>query len=92
MKQLTEEEFDELYSLIDNPLDDNASFDGKMFETYGEEIFYVLAMVKDNRVITILEGDDDATYYASGYHLFNRLGYLITQEPITEEFEVKLDW
>ena len=95
MKKLTEEEFDEQYILIDNHLDTNASFDGKMFETYDEEIEFVLTMVKENRVITILEtdGEDDGLNmcYASGYHLVNRIGYLITEEPITEDFEVDLE-
>jgi hypothetical protein len=98
--QLTEIEFDTKFELIDNHLDNNASFDGKMFETYGEEIDFVLEMSKQNRVITILEGDCEqdefgeespCMYYASGYHLVNRIGYLITKEPITFDFEVKID-
>jgi hypothetical protein len=95
MKKLTEEEFDEHYTLMCNHLDTNASFDGYCFETYGEELDYVLTKVKENRVITILEtdGDDDGINmcYASGYHLVNRIGYLITEEEITEDFEVDLE-
>ncbi len=29
--------------------------------------------------------------YVSGMHLVNRIGYLITKEPIAEDFEVTLD-
>jgi len=102
---LTEEEFDERYELLDNHIDTNASFDGKMFETYGEEIDFVVEMAKQNRVITIVESDDETCQgeceacerspsltYISGYHFVNRIGYLITTEPITQDFEVKLDW
>lgn len=100
---LTEEEFDERYELLDNHIDTNASFDGKMFETYGEEIDFVLEMAKQKRVITIVESDNEeeindsdevsaCMYYISGYHFVNRIGYLITTEPITQEFEIKLDW
>jgi hypothetical protein len=105
IKKLTEEEFDEKYELIDNHIDTNAGFDGKMFETFGEEIEFVREMSKQNRVITILESDDDCEdcdedddecvpdmYYISGMRLVNRIGFLITTEPIVEEFEVKIEW
>jgi hypothetical protein len=91
MKQLTEEQFDEMFELVPNHIDDNASFDGNMFETYGKEIEFVLEAAKENRVITILEGDDNALFFTSGYHLVNRIGYLITTKPIEEEFEVAID-
>jgi hypothetical protein len=103
MKQLTEDEFDMLYSPIQNHLDKNASFNGCMFETYGPELDFVISMIDSNRVVTIIEGDTDVDvdenvdetpinlYYVSGYHLVNRLGYLILDKPYTEEFEVKLD-
>jgi hypothetical protein len=108
MKQLTEDQFDEQYELVPNPLDENASFDGCMHETYGDELLIVQEMAKENRVITIIETDDDPDFdydeaiengdelplgmaYVSGMHYVNRIGYLITKEPITEDFEVKLD-
>lgn len=103
IKKLSEEEFYEQYELVDNHIDDNASFDGKMFETFGEEIDFVREMSKFNRVITIIESDDNCDeneeneecipdmYYISGMRLVNRVGFLITTEPIVEEFEVKID-
>jgi hypothetical protein len=93
--KLTEEQFDEQFTLVDNHIDTNASFTGQMFETYGEELEYVKEMAKEKRVITIIESDNDNDgldlFYASGMHLVNRLGYLITTEPITFEFEVNLE-
>ena len=101
MTNLTEEQFYENYELIENHLEDNASFDGCMFETYGDELLIVQQMAKENRVITIIEGDEEVEsefgeptlnmYYISGMHLVNRIGYLIAKEPIREEFQVKLD-
>ena len=102
MKTLTEEKFDELFNLIDNKIDLNASFGGKMFETYGPELAFVQQMAKLNRVITIIESDegdevDDEgyvianMYYVSGYHVVNRIGYFITDAPIDFEFECILD-
>mgnify|MGYP001166181817 CR=1 len=101
MKQITEEQFYNQYELIENHIDDNSSFNGNMFETFGDELTFVKNMSKENRVITIIEGDEDFEnefgeptlnmFYVSGMHLVNRIGYLVTKEPITEEFEVKLE-
>jgi hypothetical protein len=101
MRELTEEQFDEQYELVTNHIDDNASFDGNMFETFDDELTFVIQMAEQNRVITIIEGDEDVEnefgeptlnmFYVSGMHLVNRIGYLVTKEPITEEFEVKLE-
>jgi len=107
MKNLTEDQFDELFELVPNHIEDNASFDGNMFETFGEEVQHVLEMAKLNRVVTIIEtdGEPDFDYekamdegletpldmaYVSGMHFVNRIGYFITKEPITEDFEVIL--
>ena len=100
-KHMTEEEFDDCFNLIDNHIDTNAAFDSKMFETYGDEYKFVLEMAKQNRVITILESDGDEIddegyvipnmYYTSGLHHVNRIGYLITEEPIEFEFECLID-
>jgi len=99
MKTLTEEQFDELFNLIDNKIDLNASFGGKMFETYGNELAFVQQMAKLNRVITIVETDGSEEgdivipmmYYVSGYHVVNRIGYFVTDAPIDFEFECVLD-
>jgi len=101
-KKLTEEQFDDYFELLDNHIDDNAAFDGKLFETYGEEMSFVIEMAKQNRVITIIENDEGceededgftspSMYYVSGMHLVNRIGYLISQTPITFEFECLID-
>lgn len=98
--QLSEIEFDEKFELVKNHLDNNASFDGYMFETYSPEIDFVLEMAKQNRVVTILEGDceqdedgeeSQCMYYASGFHKVNRIGYLVTKEPLQYDFEVKIE-
>jgi len=90
MKTITEEQFYEQFELIPNHIDNNASFSGDMFETYGEELEFVRELAKQKRVVTIIEGDE-GMYYTSGMHLVNRIGYLITKNPITFEFEAKID-
>lgn len=79
------------YKLVKNQFDENAGFDGFLFETYGNEIKFVLDKVNQNRIISIIEGDDNELYYSSGYHLVNRIGYLITDEPIIDNFDVLID-
>lgn len=83
---LSENEFYKQYNLIKNHIDDNAPFDGRMFETYGKELDYIHEMVKNpetqHKVWTIIEGDGDALFYSSGYHIVNRIGYLITEESV----------
>jgi len=93
IKRITEDEFEEQFTTVENHLDDNASYSGCMFETYGEEVDYVFELSQnEKRVWTIIEGDDDKTYYATGFHRVNRIGYLVTEEEYTEEMEVELDW
>lgn len=83
--------------------EDICGFGGKCYETYGEELDYVMEMAKQDRVLTIIEGDevainndgeeDSVWYITSGFHYVNRIGYLITKQPINgEEFEVKLEY
>ena len=59
IKQISEDEFYSKYKPIDNPFDSNASWDGKLLETFGQELEYCFHLSKrENRVWTILECDD----------------------------------
>jgi hypothetical protein len=51
-----------------------------MFETFGEELAHVQAQ-DHNRVWTIIDCDGQLVI-ASGFHVVNRLGYLIASVPI----------
>lgn len=90
IKRISEKEFDEKYKLIKNHLDDNASFDGYMFETYGEELDFVFNLANTNRVITIIESDDKL-FYTTGFHIVNRIGFLILETPYDVDFEVEIE-
>jgi hypothetical protein len=81
---MTEDEWYEKYKPIKNHLDSNASWNGEMFETYGEEVEFVNSQPEEN-VWTWMSGDDGGTYLTSGQHWVNRLGYLICTVPWTEE-------
>ena len=70
------------FNPLKNHLNPDAPFDGCMYETYGPELEYVIAQPIEqiNHLWTIIEGDIH-TWFAPGYHLVNRLGYIITQIP-----------
>jgi hypothetical protein len=63
-----------------------------LFETHGVELGYVLATadIKPAHVWTLVDGDG-GTYVVNGYHLVNRIAYMITHEPFTGEFLEVLD-
>jgi len=94
--QMTEDEFDNQYPLIPNHLNPNASWGygdspGSLFETYGEELAFVQTQAPST-VWTLLDGEDDDQYLASGFHFVNRIGYLISSVPVPPdvEFEVRI--
>lgn len=82
------EDWTEEFKPIINHFDNNASYNGCMFETYGDEEAYVKRINAENplRVWTVLDCDGE-TIVGQGYHHVNRLGYLITEkgaEPDTD--------
>lgn len=107
LQTISEDKFYDKYQPIDNKFDDNASFDGKLYETFGEELDYCFELSKkENRVWTIIECDDedyipddeDEDYeikacmcILSGFHIVNRIGFMITEVPYDHDIEVKLD-
>lgn len=76
---LTVEQWDSAFKPIKNWMDDNASWDGVMFETYGQELEFVKSAV-ENYVWTYMDGDE-GTWLTAGYHVVNRIGYFVTKEP-----------
>ena len=92
--QLTEDEFDDRFQLVPNHLNPNASWGygengGCLFETYGEELEFVRR--QDPKTIwTFVDGDDGGQYVVSGYHLVNRIGYLISTEPVPDGTQIEV--
>jgi len=90
---ITEEQFEERFTMLENHFYENpndCSFNGCLFETYGQEREFVNQAVLDENkkrhLWTIVEGDDDTKlYYQSGYHIVNRIGFFFTMEPVTED-------
>jgi hypothetical protein len=83
------------YKPIKNHIDNNASFNGEMFETYGDEVAFVKEQPED-RIWMYGDGDDGGSYIWSGWGFVNRLGYFITEVPCppntTIQIRVSYNW
>ena len=69
--------------------EDMCSFGGCMYETFGEELEYIKTQ-SNNRIWTIVDGDDDDLLIIAGFHFVNRLGYLVTDTEWSNENEIYL--
>ncbi len=87
--ELTFEEFVETYKPLTNHIDTNASFDGLMFETYGEEYEFVKA-ANPNCIWMYGDGDDGGSYLWSGWGFVNRIGYFITEVPFPDNTVIQV--
>jgi hypothetical protein len=89
-KEMTEDEWIDKYKPIKNHLDKNSSFDGHMFETYGDEEQYIKTYPNPNCIWTYGDGDDDGTYIWAGWSYVNRIGYFITEVPFQDGDEIQV--
>ena len=86
MKELTYEEWFDKYQPIKNHLDDNSSYDGYMFETFGKEIEFIThPSIHPSLIWTLIEGDYGDRWIIPGYHLVNRLGYFYSEIPCNDK-------
>ena len=83
------DDFEEKYTLQKNHIDDNAPYKKYMYETYDEELEYVLKIHKETpkRIWTIINNNEGWEGVCAGYHFVNRMGYLITKEEWEDENE-----
>lgn len=85
------EEWWDKYKPIKNHIDDNSCFDHYAFETYGEEVNYIINKIDTKCIWTLIEADGE-WYIIPGYHLVNRLLYFYTEIPWEDEnLEIKID-
>ncbi len=82
------EKFVECYKPVKNPINTNASYEGQMLETYGEEMELV-KKANSLCIWTLLETDGES-YIASGFHFVNRLGYFITEIPYSIDDNIEV--
>jgi hypothetical protein len=92
MSNFIEMDFDEwfdTYKPIPNNIDTNASFDGHMFETYGDEVAFV-KKADPAHIWTYGDGDDGGSYVWNGWSFVNRIGYFITEVPCPADTTIQI--
>ena len=87
--EMTEDEWIATYKPIKNHLDTNASFNGEMFETYGQEVEFVKQQ-NPNTIWMYGDGDDGGGYVWSGWGFVNRIGYFITEVPFPDNTTIQI--
>lgn len=87
---MTYEEWVEKYKPIQNHLRAGASFEGTLFETYGDELDFVRGQ-HYSKIWTYVD-DGEFASITEGYRLVNRMGYFVTEKPHRGDMlEINLD-
>jgi hypothetical protein len=93
---IDEDAFIHRFRPIPNHLEFDSGFDygngSCLFSAAGKSFKHVLAQDR-RRIWTVIEGDEGQLFIESGLHIVNRLGYIITAEPIADgmAYSVLLD-
>jgi hypothetical protein len=83
--QIDADQFDDQYQPLQNPHNKDAGWNGCLFETHGVEYNFVKNQ-QDRRVWTLLSDNT----LVSGHRTVDRVGYIVTLIPWTEDTEVIL--
>ena len=87
--ELSFDEWCDIYKPIKNHIDTDSSFNGEMFETYGDEVAFVKQ--QDPAYIWMYgDGDDGGSYIWNGWHFVNRIGYFITSVPCPPDTTIQV--
>lgn len=72
------------FTPVKNSANPGANANGALFETFGADLEKVLAKLKTEpeKVWTMVEAENDKWYISPGYHLVNRVGYLLTEKAL----------
>jgi hypothetical protein len=87
---MTIEDWEDNYQPMTNHINPEASWNGALYETYGEELKFIQSL--DHRhVWTYMDGDNGGTYLVSGRHFVNRIGYIVTAEPVPDDEIIQIE-
>ena len=85
-----EDEWFDTYEPVENTIGNHGAYsiDGQsfMFETYGEELDFVLQQPERN-TWTWIEGTGGKSFICAGFHSINRIGYFVTTKSWADETE-----
>jgi hypothetical protein len=92
--QIAEDEFGAKYPLVTNRMNPHAGWafgdgPGCLFETFGQDLDFVRSQ-HPRTIWTLIDGDDGRQYVINGYHLVNRIGYLISTVPFPDGTDIEV--
>lgn len=79
--KITYDEFFERYKPTKNHLEIDRGWDGCLYETFGEELKYIIETQHNSHVVWTMIEDDDKFITIPGFWRINRMGYFVTQIP-----------
>jgi hypothetical protein len=79
----------ETYKPRENIISGDMGWNRLIFETYGDDLEYVMSQPSD-KVWTWVD-TDDGTAIINGYHLVNRIGYFVTLLPWRDDVTIQVD-
>ena len=92
--QLTFDEWAAKFKPVKNHLNPGRGYDDTLFETYDEDLKYVVDKTCEqngNAYVWTLVDDGETEAITDGYHYINRMGYFITEVPCDEHsYEIVL--
>ena len=87
---ISHEDFHLKFTLVENHFKSSLGNTEYLFEAADEELAYINSLKESKRVWTIWE-EDGLMFYTSTVSNYNPYGYLITNEPYTENIRVMLN-
>lgn len=61
------------------------SEDNYIYETYSDELNYILKLKDTKNIWTLIESDYNDQWIIPGIHIVNRMGYFVTENPWENE-------
>ena len=88
--RLSEEEFESMFKPVENTDMDSGCYQFDNYDTKDKGFLQFMALHYPNHVWTRIDGDDGCIYSINGWHIVNRIDYVITEIPWLEanDYEV----
>ena len=81
--------WEKAFKPIQNHISGDRGWNGTIFETYGDDLQFVVAQPQ-NKVWTGVD-TEEGTAILNGYHLVNRIGYFVTENPWSTEQSIQVN-
>ena len=84
--------WEDLYLPVPKTADESESWGGLLYETYGDDLAYVLSVAqKEPRRVWTWVDAEGGSYIINGYHLVNRIAYFITEVEWSQGDDIQVE-